>query len=72
MEEWKIQIRGGRYTFVRMINGVSVESYSPVKADTAALWAVSIIHGFQPPRGLVRLDTPTDQTRSVQGLERAV
>lgn len=62
MEEWKVQICDGRYTFVRIIDGAPVESYAPVHAETAAVWAVSIIHGFQPPRGLSRLDTPTGQT----------
>ena len=43
-----------------MSNEKVIESYAPVSLDKAAVFSASIIHGFQPPRSLVRLDTLSD------------
>lgn len=56
-EIWKIEITGSQYVFSKEVNGRSDESYAPVGKEKAAVFAVSIIQGFQPPRDLRNYDT---------------
>lgn len=56
-ENWLITIADdGKFIFQRFINGAIEESYSSKNKDVAAIYAVSIIQGFQPPRDLVYPD----------------
>ncbi|WP_425641433.1 hypothetical protein ACPUEK_15980 [Marinomonas gallaica] len=58
-EAWVIESQEGHFSFRRLINGRINESYRPMDQDEATLAATAIIHGFQPPRRLYRLDKPT-------------
>ncbi|MGO2354043.1 MAG: oligoribonuclease [Marinomonas foliarum] len=59
-ESWKMDIKGGKVFVSRWINGRLEESYRPLNRDEAAVSAAAILGGFQPPRGLTRLDKPAD------------
>lgn len=64
-ERWTIDIDSNRFLFRREINGIINESYPPVEPDVAALYAIAIIHGFEPPRHLREKDAGfiADQAR---------
>lgn len=57
---WKIDVNGNKVAFARLHNDRVIEAYAPVSLDKASIYAASIIHGYQPPRSLVRLDKPID------------
>ncbi|MCV6612892.1 MAG: hypothetical protein OIF55_19220 [Amphritea sp.] len=50
---WVIVEFDGRFIFQRFEGGQLIESYRSVEAGTAALYAVAITQGFEPPRALV-------------------
>lgn len=61
-EKWTIDISigadgGKRYMFRRIVNGEVKETYAHVNEDVASIYASAVIHGFQPPRILPRIDT---------------
>jgi|GEM_PF-5565253 len=65
MEQWVVKIsreREGddRVHIRREVKGRIIETYAPVDADRGALYMSAIIHGYQPPRYLHRLDKPFD------------
>ncbi len=60
-EEWRIQIVGNHYFFSRYIGGKAVETYGSVRQDQAAVCAVAVIEGYEPPRSLRRSDTRVGQ-----------
>lgn len=51
-ERWIIEINGDRYLFRREINGKPNETYAPVGQHLAAIYAIAIINGYEPPRQL--------------------
>lgn len=57
-EVWTIGNTDNKFLFRRFVNGVLNESYATVNQDIAAIYSVSIILGFQPPRNLSRQDKP--------------
>ena len=59
-EQWVIEINNEKVFFSRKWNGKTEESYAPVDVGRAAVFAAAIIQGYQPPRGLVRLDKLSD------------
>lgn len=63
-ETWKIDIKEGRFWLRRFINGQLEESYYTMNSDEASISAVAIIQGYQPPRGLCRLDKLVGETQS--------
>lgn len=70
-ETWLFEVRDGETTMRRCAQGQIIETYAPVPAERAAIWAVAITQGFEPPRGLRRLDTPVRQTRPEPAQDRA-
>lgn len=63
--KWEIhQCDGGGFSFTRTVDGKLDEVYLPQTTELAAVYAIAVIHGFQPPRGLIRQDIPFDQTLS--------
>lgn len=51
----------GDFTLRRYEDGRIVESYpssQPGARERAAIYAAAVIQGFEPPRGLVRQETP--------------
>lgn len=61
---WKLEISKEGVQFIRLHNGNVIESYGIVPPEIASIYAVAIIHNFQPPRGLLSCDKPFDQTQS--------
>lgn len=59
-DEWRITISGDVYLFSRCVNGYAIETYRPVGRGEAAVWAVAIIQGYEPPRHLQQSDAPLD------------
>ncbi len=59
-DEWRISINDDRYTFARYANGRVVEIYRSVGQAEAAVWAVAITQGYEPPRDLRNLEIPAD------------
>lgn len=58
-DSWLIQkTEHDKYIFIRLINGIINETYASVDKEKAAVFAASVILGFQPPQGLVCLDKP--------------
>lgn len=59
-EVWQIEVcrTTSKFLFFKIVDGMIVESYRPVGQAEASAWAVSVIQGFQPPRGLRRFDKP--------------
>ena len=55
-ERWAIDIQSDRFFFTREINGRTEESYAPVNKEKAAMFAVAIILGIEPPRLLTQVD----------------
>lgn len=51
-EQWIIEINGDRYLFRREINGKPNETYAPVGQHLAAMYAIAIINGYEPPKQL--------------------
>ena len=62
-DAWDIDISGDAVVFRRWSPDRDhvEETYAPVSIAKAAIFAVAIIHGFQPPRSLVCLDTPSER-----------
>jgi hypothetical protein len=42
----------------KLVNGQIKEAYSPVSGGKAAMYALAVIQGFEPPRSLVHQETP--------------
>ncbi|MGC6028806.1 hypothetical protein [Enterobacter kobei] len=55
-ERWTIDINNGRFIFCREVNGKPAGSYCPVGKDLAAIYAIAILNGFEPPRHLKEID----------------
>jgi hypothetical protein len=63
-DAWLLRRFGDEWHFVRLdSNGQVSETYVRVPSEKAAVWAVAVISGFQPPRALRDLDTPFGRTR---------
>ena len=72
-ECWMLELApDGSVRFKRFHDGRLLESYFPQPRARAAISAAAIIHGFEPPRALVRLDKPFDQIPSADAPARAV
>ncbi len=59
-DEWRITIEDNRYTFARYASGTVIEVYRSVAQNEAAVWAVAVIQGYEPPRSLQDLEKPAD------------
>lgn len=57
---WEMCIDGDKVFFTRSSETKPHEAYAAVSRDKAAIYAAAIIHGYQPPRVLDRLDTLSD------------
>ncbi len=58
-ETWTIEITEKGIFFTKNCNNQPCESYPLVNKEKAAIYAISIINGFQPPRNLSRSCTQT-------------
>jgi hypothetical protein len=56
--QWVIEVKENGVRFTRMHEGKPVEDYGVVPMDKAAIYAVAITQGFQPPRALLACDKP--------------
>ena len=56
--EWRIKFLPEGISFRRFVGGDCDESYRFVDRRVAAIWAASIIQGFEPPRHLRESDIP--------------
>ncbi len=59
-DEWRITIEDDRYTFARYASGTVIEVYRSVSQQEAAVWAVAVIQGYEPPRSLRDREIPAD------------
>lgn len=59
-DKWEIRIDEDKFFFTRFSEAKLHECYAPVSKDKAAVYLAAIIHGFQPPRALARLDRLSD------------
>lgn len=50
----EIEIENGRYHFYRFVNGQIQESYAPVGAALASVYAACFIQGIDPPARVIR------------------
>lgn len=58
-EGWIIsKTKDNKFLFERFFNGKIIETYSTQNKEVSAIYAVSIILDFQPPRALVHQDKP--------------
>jgi hypothetical protein len=57
---WRIEISPEGVYLQRLHNDHVIEAYAKVDHGKAAIYLTAILNGFQPPRALVRLDTPSD------------
>lgn len=49
---WTIEVTEAGVRFLRIHQGRVVETYGVVDAKKAAVYAVAIVNGYQPPRAL--------------------
>ena len=71
---WQLEVTpaGVRITRLRDAGGGQwLERYGTVTPAVAAVYLAAITQGFEPPRGLVRPETPAEQTRSEPASRRA-
>lgn len=61
--EWRLEMHETGVRFTRYDDGALSEAYGTVPPAKAAVYAVAITQGFEPPRGLVRQETRAGQTR---------
>lgn len=61
-----IDVRTGEVQIRSFRDGVRMESYRPYKRGEASIAVNAILNGFQPPRDLRHLETPTARTRSAR------
>ncbi len=59
---WMIETDGNKTTLTRLRNNRVIENYPPVSTAIASIYIQAIIQGYQPPRHLSHLETPSDQT----------
>ncbi len=59
-DEWRITIEDDRYTFERYASGTVIEVYRSVSQQEAAVCAIAVIQGYEPPRSLRDLEKPAD------------
>lgn len=58
VSSWQVVVYDDCVSFRRVDNGRLQESYPPVPASKAAVYATAIVHGLQPPRDLRLCDKP--------------
>jgi phosphoribosylformylglycinamidine (FGAM) synthase-like enzyme len=58
LSQWFIEVKENGVRFTRMHEGRPVEDYGVVPLEKAAIYAVAITQGFQPPRALLACDKP--------------
>jgi len=56
--EWRIEIKPEGVRFSRFDHGKWTERYATVPPCKAAIYAAAITQGFEPPRALLRQETP--------------
>ena len=61
LDRWVLVEReDGNFNLRRYVKGKLNESYPGVSRGQASVYLSAVIQGFQPPRGLLRLDRPSD------------
>lgn len=59
-EQWLVGLRAdGKVSLKRYCNGVLNETYALQAPDQAMVSIAAVLSGYQPPRSLLRRDTPT-------------